>query len=242
MPSDGDAPRRTSTASSGRDRSTAAKPSLRSRQWPRVSARLALQQLRAGCATMSAAETTNDAALIQYAACGPAAAVSTPPRIGPIAQLTFSIVWRSAFASGSSSVGHEVRDAGVDGRPEEPAREARDRGERDDLPRPRRERQRGEHRGAQDVRADHELAPLEPVEQRPEREPDEDRRQELDDEDGADPEARVRPVLDVDRERDRGEERADARPEGRRGRAGGSPRLRRGSELTADSCQGVLRG
>ena len=45
----------------------------------------------------------NETALIQYAACGPAAAVSRPPRIGPIAQLTFSIDWSNAFAAGSSS-------------------------------------------------------------------------------------------------------------------------------------------
>ena len=49
----------------------------------------------------SSAETTNEPALIQYAVCGPVAAVSTPPSTGPAAQLTFSTVCRSAFAAGS---------------------------------------------------------------------------------------------------------------------------------------------
>ena len=51
----------------------------------------------------SAAEMRNETALIQYAVFGPKAAVISPPRIGPIIQLTFSTVWSSAFASGSSS-------------------------------------------------------------------------------------------------------------------------------------------
>ena len=97
-------PQANSTPRSGRDRTTAANPSLRSRQWPRESAASLCSSCR-GMRTMSAAETTKETALIQYAACGPAAAVSTPPRIGPIAQLTFSIVCRSAFAAGSSSAG-----------------------------------------------------------------------------------------------------------------------------------------
>jgi len=51
------------------------------------------------------AETRKETALIQYAACGPAAAVRTPPRIGPIAQLAFSIVCKSALAFPSCAAG-----------------------------------------------------------------------------------------------------------------------------------------
>ena len=80
------------------------KPSLRSVQCPRESA-VTLCSWPAGICTTSAAERTNDPALIQYAACGPAAAVSTPPSTGPAAQLMFSTVCRTAFASGSSSSG-----------------------------------------------------------------------------------------------------------------------------------------
>ena len=67
-----------------------------------------------------------------------------------------------------------------------------------------------------EVGTDHQRSPVEAVEQGPERQPDDDRRQELDDEHRTDPDAGVaRPVLDVDRQRDRGEQRADARAERR---------------------------
>ena len=207
-------PQPTSTASSARECSTVEKPSFRSVQWPRESA-VALCSIRAGIRTTKTAETRNDTALIQYAASGPAAAVSTPPTTGPTAQLAFSIVWSSAFAWPEQLIRYEIRDAGVDGGPEEAGGETRDERERDDLAGRRRERQRREHAGAQQIRGDHQLPPLEPVEQRAERQPDRDRGQELDEEDAADPEAGVRPVLDVDRERNRSEKRAEARRERR---------------------------
>jgi hypothetical protein len=97
-------PQATSTARMDGERSAAANPSRRSRQWPRESAR-SLCSSRDGIRTMSAIETTNEAALIRYAAEGPAAAVRIPPRSGPMAQLAFSTVWSSAFACGSSSSG-----------------------------------------------------------------------------------------------------------------------------------------
>ena len=135
-------------------------------------------------------------------------------------------------------LGHEVRDACVDGRTEEARRETGDECQRDDLARVRRERQCREDRGAQQVRRDHQPAALEPVEQRAEREADEDARQDLHDQHGADPEARVRPVLDVDRERDRRQKGADRRPEGR-DRQQAKTRVAERQQLTADSCQGA---
>ena len=153
--------------------------------------------------------------MIPYAADGPAAAVSRPPTTGPTIQLAFSTVCRSAFACGQLLLAHEVRHAGVDRRPEEAGREAGDEREPDDGGGIRRERQRDEHADAQSVGRDHQRAALEPVEQRPEQEPDDDRRQELDDEHRTDPEPGVRPVLDVDRERDRRQQRPGTRAERR---------------------------
>ena len=132
----------------------------------------------------------------------------------------------------------EVGDAGIDGRAEEAVRDAGDGGERDDRAGTARERQREEDRGAEHVGADHEVAPRQPVEERAEREADDDGRQVGDDEDGADPEARVRPVLDVDRERDRRQKGADRRPEGR-DRQQAKTRVAERQQLTADSCQGA---
>ena len=91
-----------STASSGRERRTVANPSFRSVQWPRERA-VVLCSRRAGILNTKNADTRKETALIQYAASGPAAAVSTPPMIGPAAQLRFSIVCRSAFAGPSMS-------------------------------------------------------------------------------------------------------------------------------------------
>jgi hypothetical protein len=54
---------------------------------------------------MSRIEIPKEAALITYAADGPAAVVSTPPSTGATAQLTFSTACRSAFALGSSASG-----------------------------------------------------------------------------------------------------------------------------------------
>ena len=99
----------------------------------------------------------------------------------------------------------EVRHPGVDRRPEEAGRDALDRREDDDHRRAARERERAEDRGAHEVGDDQEAAPREPVDQRPGQDPDQDDRQELDQQQRADPLARPGPVEDVDRERDGGE-------------------------------------
>ena len=65
-------------------------------------------------------------------------------------------------------VRHEVRDAGVDGRPEEAGCEACHERKADHGGGVRRERQRDEHRDSESVGGDHQRPPLEPVEQRPE--------------------------------------------------------------------------
>jgi len=110
-------------------------------------------------------------------------------------------------------VGDEVRDARVDGRAEEAVRETGHRRQGDDPPGARRERQRNEDPDADGVGGDHQRASLEPVEERPEQEADDDRRQELDDEDGPHPEAVVRPLLNINCERDGRDQRPRARAE-----------------------------
>src|SRR5262249_14766398 len=100
---------------------------------------------------------------------------------------------------------------GVDGRAEEAGGEARDQREADDLPGRVRERQRGEDGGAEQVGDDHQVPALQPVEQRPECQADDDRRQELDEQHRADPDPGVGSVLDVDRERNGGDQRPEAR-------------------------------
>ena len=104
--------------------------------------------------------------------------------------------------AGQLLVGDEVRNPGVDGRAEEAGRETGHRCKGDHGRRVRREGQRDEDPDPHGVRADHQRAALEPVEKRPEQEPDHDGRQELDDEDGGNPGAGVRPLLDVDGQRD----------------------------------------
>ena len=107
----------------------------------------------------------------------------------------------------------QVRQPRSRGGLEETGREPGDRGERDDGGGVRRERQRDEDRRTSDVGPDHQRAAREPVDQRPQREPDDDRRRELDHHQGRDPKPRMRPVVDVDGQRDRGEERPHARAE-----------------------------
>ena len=97
-------PQPTSTARIEGECSAAAKPSRRSLQWPRESAR-SLCSWRGWICSRSAIETTKEAALIPYAAEGPAPAVRIPPTSGPIAQLAFSTVCTRAFAFGNSSSG-----------------------------------------------------------------------------------------------------------------------------------------
>ena len=77
------------------------------------------------------------------------------------------------------------------------------------------ERQRGEDAEAHEVRGDHEPSPREPVDERAEQEPDHDDREEVGDEERGDPDARLGVVVDLERQRDRGEIRAEARPGGR---------------------------
>ena len=73
-----------------------------------------------------------------------------------------------------------------------------------------------------DVGADEQALPREAVDERPEQEPDRDRRQEVGDQQRADPHAGVRPVLDVDAERDDREARPEPRDQGTNRRGAGS--------------------
>ncbi len=160
---------------------------------------------------MSNADTTNEAAFTQYATCGPEAATSAPPMSGPAAQVTFSTVWRSALPRSRSSSSSRFGRPGVHRRPEEAVRQAGRGSERDDRRGRADERQSAEHAGAREVGTDHQPAPLQPVEQRPERQPDSDRRQEQRDQQRADPRSRVRRVPEVDGQRDRRKPRPEQR-------------------------------
>ena len=207
-------PQPSSTASSGRERSTAEKPSFRSVQWPRVSA-VVLWSSRAGM------RDDEDGGHEERAGIDPVRGVrprgggeqAAEHRADRPARVLDRLQERVRVPE--LRLRYEVRHARIDRRTEEAGRETGDEREPDDLARARRERKRREDDGAQHVGGDHQLAAFEPVEQRAEREPDEDRRQDLDDEHGAHPEPRVRAVLDVDRERDRSQERPDARAERR---------------------------
>ena len=137
-------------------------------------------------------------------------------------------------------VADEVRQPGVDGRPEDAGREPGGGRERDDLARARRERQRGEDAEPGEIGGDHQPAAREAVDERAEDEPDGDRRQEVGDQERAHPSARMGAVVDVDRQRDEGEPRAEAgaegreeeRPEARRAREELEPRADHGTEAT----------
>jgi hypothetical protein len=112
-------------------------------------------------------------------------------------------------------VAHEVRQAGVRRRPEETGREADDSRERDDGERAPGEGKRTEDGRAQEVARDHQLSSRETVEERAEKEPDQDDRDEVRDEQRSDPLAGVRPVPHVDHQREHRETRADAGPDRR---------------------------
>ena len=99
--------------------------------------------------------------------------------------------------------------------PGEPGGDAGDERERDDLPRADGEDEEDERAQADEVGADQQPLAREPVDERAEQQPDRDRRQEVGDQQRADPHARVRAVPDVDAERDHRDERPEAGDERR---------------------------
>ena len=107
----------------------------------------------------------------------------------------------------------EVRQRRVHGGTEDGVAEAADAREHDDPHRRVYERQDDEDDRAHAVRGNHESAPLEPVEERPDDESDDDRREEDRDEKSRDPRARMREVVDLDRQRDRREPGPEQGPE-----------------------------
>ena len=138
-----------------------------------------------------------------------------PPTIGPIAVVVHSTSWSSAFAVASRSSEHEVRQPGEHGRPEERVPDPGERREDDDRRRRARERQRDED--AEPQTSEPIISPLRESRSTsgPTSRPEEDGRQDVRDQQRADPPARVRAVVDVDLERDHREPVADARAEGR---------------------------
>ena len=134
------------------------------------------------------------------------------PTIGPVIQASVSTVWSSELAFVSSSSGTRFGSpANAAGR-KKPVATPGDCRERDDDRRAVGERKRGEDSEACEVRADHEPPSREPVDERSEQEPDEDDRKEVGDEEAGDPDRRSGELLDVERQRDGGDVRPEARP------------------------------
>ena len=100
-------------------------------------------------------------------------------------------------------------------RAEEGVTDARRRRECDGGHGGMRERQDGEDGQPAEIGADHQPFAREAVDDRPEQEAEEDRRQHVGDEQRPDPPAGLRPVVDVDLERDDREPVADPRRERR---------------------------
>ena len=160
--------------------------------------RLLGAELVSGIRVTSAAETRNVTALTAYGTDGPQAVYSSAPTSGPIVQR--EVLDGLDAASWHSRAPRPARGSGVQRSP--PGRRSRSR-----HPRRRRattmpsglsdERQRGEHAEAHEIRADHEPAAREPVDERAEQEADDDDRQEVRDQEGGDPDARSGQIPDL---------------------------------------------
>ena len=155
------------------------------------------------------------AAFTRYGTSGPYAARSTPPSSGPSSQVRLSVAWNSEFARARSARVDEVRHPRVGRRAEEAVREPDHERERHDRACTGREGQRHERREPDEVGADHQPAPREAVDERPEQQADRNRRDEVGDEQRAHPGAGLGALVDVDRERDDGEHRPDTGAERR---------------------------
>ena len=100
----------------------------------------------------------------------------SPPTSGPTIHARVSTVWSERVRVRQLLVsGDEVRQAGVDGRSEEAGRDPGDRRERDDRPPGCRRTAAREHAETDEVGDDHEPSAREPVDERPEQEPDQRR-------------------------------------------------------------------
>ena len=154
----------------------------------------------------------------------------------PTIQVRFSTVCRSEFACGRSLLLDEVRQARVGGGPEEAGREAGDDRERDD--RPALSRTAAATKTPRRTRSATIISPppREPVDERAEQQADRDRRQEVGDQQRADPAPRAGPVVDVDR---RARSSASQRPEPgaeRREEEAPEARVRRSSPAARRRC------
>ena len=147
----------------------------------------------------SAAETRNVTAFTAYGTDGPQAASMSAPTTGPIIHASVSTVAVSELALASSSsetrFGMAAFAAGMKNPVATPATAASTMIALGLLD----ERQRREDAEAHEVGADHQPAAGEPVDERPEQEPDRDDRQEVGDEERRDPHARSGQVADLER-------------------------------------------
>ena len=165
----------------------------------------------AGIRATSAAERRNVTAFVQYATSTPSMARSSPAKAGPSVHATFSTVVSSDVAcSRSSSVTRFGSPAHTAGRKKPVAMPftaatatmalgSSTNGMSDERRRPH------------EVRDDHQPLAREPVDERAEREPDQDDREEVGDQERRQPPPGARLVVDVHREGERREIGADRR-------------------------------
>ena len=128
----------------------------------------------------------------------------------------------------------EVREAGPDRGTEEAGGDAVDGGERDDDGCVVDERQGRERRRADEVRGDHQPPSRQPVDERAEGQPDHHDGKEVGDQERSEPAPRAGEVVDVDRQRERREVRADRR-------SGGRPEEQRETPVAAEEGQTACR-
>ena len=142
--------------------------------------------------------------------------MSTPPTTGPDRPAHVLDGLEQRVRVPEQLLRHEVRHARVDGGPEEAGREAGDEREaRRSAPADVANGSAAKTAARRRSAATISFRRSSRSSSGPSVSPIDDRRQELDEEDAADPEAGVRAVLDVDRERDRCEQRPEARRERR---------------------------
>ena len=138
-------------------------------------------------------------AFTAYGTDGLQTASIAPATTGPIIHASVSTVASSELALTSSSSGTRFGIAAFAAGRKNPVAMPATAASADDRGRALDERQRREHAEADEVGADHEPAPRQPVDERAEQKPDDDDREEVGDEERRDPDARVRHVVDLRR-------------------------------------------
>ena len=215
-----------STVRSAREPKTSRKPSPTSRQCPRLSIRPACSRA-AGILASSPAENRNDAAFSQVGEIGALRRDQDAADHGADHPGQVLAGLQERRRVGRVLVGDQVRHPGIHRRSEKAGGDPRSGRKNHDRAGAAGERQHAEDRDASEIGDDQQAACEKPVDERCKEKTDHDDRQEVGDQERADPGARAGPVEDIDRERDRREIRPCARPERRDQKA---PEIGRASE------------